>query len=256
MRICRPHVRPPRSRSQAPPRLCRQPHRARRRAAPRCRRHRRARRATRRRRLCDRRRPDRAAAGRAAASSRCSRLPTRARSAPPTETVFLGLVDGAARFGVGIAPEAAEALQARDDLLVTDLRSIAVHGLVAPEHLPPIAEAKAVLHWHARHRFCANCGAPTQVVEAGWRRDCPHCKARAFPAHRSGRDHAGGRRRALPARPLAALRADHVVVPRRLRRAGRGDRGRGAPRDARGSRHRLRPRRLFRARSPGRSRRR
>jgi NAD+ diphosphatase len=100
---------------------------------------------------------------------------------PVTETVFLGLANGAARFGVGLAPEVAEALRARDELLVTDLRSIAVRGLIAPEHLPPIAEAKAVLHWHLRHRFCANCGALTQTVAAGWRRDCPQCQAQHFP---------------------------------------------------------------------------
>jgi NAD+ diphosphatase len=98
-----------------------------------------------------------------------------------TETVFLGLVDGAARFGIGLAPPAAEALKTRDGFHVTDLRAIAVQGLVAPEHLPPIAEAKAVLHWHLRHRFCANCGAATLVTNSGWRRDCPQCKAQHFP---------------------------------------------------------------------------
>ncbi len=98
-----------------------------------------------------------------------------------TETVFLGLADGAARFGVGIAPEAAEALKTRGDLEVRDLRSIAVQGLVAPEHLAPIAEAKAVLHWHLRHRFCSNCGAATLVSNSGWRRDCPQCKVQHFP---------------------------------------------------------------------------
>jgi len=101
--------------------------------------------------------------------------------APAMETVFLGRADGAARFGVGIAPAAAEALKTRGDLLVTDLRSIAMQGLVDAEHLPPIAEAKAVLHWHARHRFCPNCGAPTQLVAGGWKRDCPACKAEHFP---------------------------------------------------------------------------
>ena len=80
-----------------------------------------------------------------------------------TETVFLGLLDGAGRFGIGLAPGVAEALKARPDLHVTDLRSIAVQGLVEADHLPPIAEAKALLHWHARHRFCANCGAPTRT---------------------------------------------------------------------------------------------
>ena len=97
------------------------------------------------------------------------------------ESIFLGTIDGAPRFGIGLDPAAAEALKARDDYLVSDLRSIAVQGLVAPEHLPPIAEAKAVLHWHARHRFCPNCGAPTQPVNGGWRRDCPQCKTQHFP---------------------------------------------------------------------------
>ena len=98
-----------------------------------------------------------------------------------TELVFLGLADGAAHFGYGLAPATTEALKTRDGFLVTDLRSIAVQGLVAPDHLPPIAEAKAVLHWHARHRFCPNCGAPTQAVQAGWKRDCAQCKTEHFP---------------------------------------------------------------------------
>jgi NAD+ diphosphatase len=101
--------------------------------------------------------------------------------APATETIFLGLLDSAGRFGFGIQPAAAEALKNRDEFLVTDLRSIAVQGLVNAEHLPPIAEAKAVLHWHARHRFCPNCGTATELVEGGWRRDCPNCKTQHFP---------------------------------------------------------------------------
>ncbi len=108
--------------------------------------------------------------------------PDEARELGPlTETVFLGLMDGAARFGAGMTQPHAEALKERDDLFVTDLRSIAIQGLVAPEHLPPIAEAKAMLHWHARHRFCSNCGVATDMTEAGWKRACPACKAEHFP---------------------------------------------------------------------------
>ncbi|MBX9842612.1 MAG: NAD(+) diphosphatase [Xanthobacteraceae bacterium] len=108
--------------------------------------------------------------------------PEQARTlAPLAETVFLGLFDGEPRFGIGIAQASAEALKTRNDLVVTDLRSIAIQGLVAPEHLPPLAEAKAMLHWHARHRFCSNCGAPTDLVEAGWKRACPACKGEHFP---------------------------------------------------------------------------
>lgn len=99
----------------------------------------------------------------------------------PRESVFLGLMDGAARFGVALDPASVEPLKTRNDLHITDLRTIAVQGLVAPDHLPPIAEAKALLGWHARHRFCPNCGAPTQMVQAGWKRDCPSCKTEHFP---------------------------------------------------------------------------
>jgi NAD+ diphosphatase len=97
------------------------------------------------------------------------------------ETVFLGLLDDAPRFGIGLDPAVVEQLKTRDDLKITDLRSIAVHGLVHADHLPPLAEAKALLGWHGRHRFCPNCGAPTRPVEAGWRRDCPSCKVQHFP---------------------------------------------------------------------------
>jgi NAD+ diphosphatase len=103
-------------------------------------------------------------------------LPEATALAPVTEMVFLGLHGGAGRFGIGISTESAEGLKQRDDLLVTDLRSVAVQGLA-----PPIAEAKALLHWHASHRFCANCGAATATTQAGWKRECPNCKREHFP---------------------------------------------------------------------------
>jgi len=97
------------------------------------------------------------------------------------EMIFIGLAQDAARFAIGLAPASAEALKTRDELFVTDLRSIAVRGMVDADHLPPLAEGKALLNWHMRHRFCPNCGAPTRVVEAGWRRDCPGCHTQHFP---------------------------------------------------------------------------
>jgi NAD+ diphosphatase len=97
------------------------------------------------------------------------------------ELVFLGLMQDAPRFAVALDLPNIEALKAQDGFLVTDLRSIAVRGLVDADHLPPLAEGKAVLNWHLRHRFCANCGAATRVAEAGWRRDCPACRSQHFP---------------------------------------------------------------------------
>jgi NAD+ diphosphatase len=108
--------------------------------------------------------------------------PTEARAlGKSAETVFLGLLDGGGRFGIGLDPVGAEALKTRTDLHISDLRSIAVQGLTSADHLAVLAEAKALLHWHGRHRFCATCGQPTAVVQGGWRRDCPACRAEHFP---------------------------------------------------------------------------
>jgi len=109
-------------------------------------------------------------------------LPVEAQSCGRArETVFLGLLGDAPRFGAGLDADAVEALKARNDITLIDLRSIAVQGAVTAEHLPPLAEAKAILGWHARHRFCPNCGTATKLVQGGWRRDCPSCKAEHFP---------------------------------------------------------------------------
>ena len=99
----------------------------------------------------------------------------------PAEVAFLGLLDGAPRFAVGLRAAAVALLQTRSDIELIDLRSIAVRGLLDSDHLPPLAEGKALLTWHARHRFCANCGAATRPVDGGWRRDCPSCQTLHFP---------------------------------------------------------------------------
>jgi NAD+ diphosphatase len=69
----------------------------------------------------------------------------------------------------------------RDDLKLVDLRSIAMGGLLPPDQTAMLAAAKALMHWHARHRFCSNCGAADAVAMAGWRRDCNVCNATHFP---------------------------------------------------------------------------
>jgi NAD+ diphosphatase len=96
-------------------------------------------------------------------------------------TIFLGLRDGAAVFGMGIAAAAVEKLMTRDDVAVTELRGMAMQGVVPPEQLSAIAMAKSMVSWHQRHGFCANCGTRTAMKEGGWKRDCPNCKAEHFP---------------------------------------------------------------------------
>ena len=41
--------------------------------------------------------------------------------------------------------------------------------------------ARAVFEWRRRHRFCANCGSPSNVTDGGWKRVCPACAAEHFP---------------------------------------------------------------------------
>ena len=62
-------------------------------------------------------------------------------------------------------------------------------------------------------------------------------QGRAFPAHRSGRDHVRQPGRQGAARPAEAVHARHVFVPRRLCRSRGDHRGRRTPRDFRGIRH-------------------
>lgn len=43
------------------------------------------------------------------------------------------------------------------------------------------ATSKALLGWHATHRFCARCGARSNEVQAGWQRVCSDCGGHHFP---------------------------------------------------------------------------
>jgi NAD+ diphosphatase len=99
----------------------------------------------------------------------------------PAEVVFIGLLDGAARFALALPAAALAMLQARPDIELVDLRALALRGLLEGDHLSALAAGKALVNWHARHRFCPNCGAATRAVEGGWRRDCATCRALHFP---------------------------------------------------------------------------
>jgi len=47
--------------------------------------------------------------------------------------------------------------------------------------LAMLGQAKALIDWHQRHGFCARCGSPTRLKDAGYRRLCPSCGAEHFP---------------------------------------------------------------------------
>ncbi len=96
-----------------------------------------------------------------------------AEADPEAELVFLGLLDGRPRWAA--LPAASARIDARS-------RSVwAVLGLLGPADLALYGGARSLIDWHHRHRFCAQCGAPTAVAKGGWQRDCAACGASHFP---------------------------------------------------------------------------
>lgn len=57
----------------------------------------------------------------------------------------------------------------------------AVMTALSPRDAELAASAKAVMGWHDTHRFCARCGEPSVIAQAGWQRDCTACGAHHFP---------------------------------------------------------------------------
>jgi NAD+ diphosphatase len=117
------------------------------------------------------------------------------------EATTLGFVDGELASGLG-ADDAVEAFLgidgdtayfARDisalaDPLAAALASLghfrdarAAASLLPAGEVAILGQAKALIDWHNRHGFCSNCGAPTVIADAGYRRICPLCKAEHFP---------------------------------------------------------------------------
>jgi NAD+ diphosphatase len=96
---------------------------------------------------------------------------------PDMQTIFLGLRDGLPLFAV--------ALPDSEDAPLTGLgefRDMRAAALVLPDVESAIAgQAKALVDWHRRHRFCANCGAQTVPADSGYRRLCSQCGAEHFP---------------------------------------------------------------------------
>lgn len=99
--------------------------------------------------------------------------------ADDTEPVFLGIdTEGVNHFA---AQAADNELEPADGMIALDLRSIALQGLVSDESLGMAAQARALLQWHMRHRFCSNCGASTRPDDAGYKRVCDTCSGEHFP---------------------------------------------------------------------------
>lgn len=118
-------------------------------------------------------------------------LLSEARAAP----VLLGREDGAARFAHDISgwmPEGVDTSQlggfvdaseqehpAAPGARFAELRRIMTQ--LSPRDAEMAATGKAIHGWHAVHGFCARCGSPSDVTQAGWQRVCPKCGGHHFP---------------------------------------------------------------------------
>ena len=72
-------------------------------------------------------------------------------------------------------------IAASDQVKLIDLRSLAMQASLPSSDIGALAQARSLLSWHIFHKFCANCGAKTASVDAGYRRDCPKCQRQHFP---------------------------------------------------------------------------
>ncbi|MFO1494123.1 MAG: NAD(+) diphosphatase [Lysobacterales bacterium] len=94
--------------------------------------------------------------------------------------LFLGLHEGAPVAVLLVDEARRESLAGADaqwlDLRLAAMRLNAVEAGFA-------AYARALLHWHLRHRYCGVCGASTRVELGGHRRRCtrPECQSEHFP---------------------------------------------------------------------------
>ena len=91
-------------------------------------------------------------------------------AAPMAESVFLGLSGERPLFATDGRAEQGRPVGLRE--AVSDLPA---------EEAALAAYAASLLDWHRRHRFCANCGAPTELGEGGVIRRCPACAVEHHP---------------------------------------------------------------------------
>src|SRR5688572_7166781 len=98
---------------------------------------------------------------------------------PEGQEVFLGLGGEVPYFArdVSAVPEEAALFGQRGHY--RDVRASA--ALLTQSEIAMLGQAKALIEWHARSRFCAVCGGVTESADGGYRRACPRCGAEHFP---------------------------------------------------------------------------
>ena len=90
------------------------------------------------------------------------------------ELCFLGLDEGKACFAA--VPPRGDATPRMANPQLWSLMAT-----LQPDDLALYGGARSLTDWHARHRFCAQCGGDTKLAKGGWQRDCTNCGASHFP---------------------------------------------------------------------------
>src|SRR5208282_2889343 len=95
--------------------------------------------------------------------------------------IFLGLDGDRAVFALDVsdAPDPAHVGPLAGLGYFRDARIAA--STVSLKDAAIIGQAKALIDWHQRHGFCPRCGAPTRLMDAGYRRLCAKCNGEHFP---------------------------------------------------------------------------
>jgi NAD+ diphosphatase len=91
------------------------------------------------------------------------------------EPILLGLQDGAPLYVLDLDPDQPPPA----DLEFCDTRTAAMQ-LTIPE-TGILAQARSMIEWRRKHRFCSNCGGRTVQSEAGRKRLCETCGTEHFP---------------------------------------------------------------------------
>ena len=67
----------------------------------------------------------------------------------------------------------------QEGMSFVELRTVMAR--LSPRDAELAATAIAMQNWHRTHRFCAKCGAGSEMVMGGWQRSCGSCGAQHFP---------------------------------------------------------------------------
>lgn len=117
------------------------------------------------------------------AGGKAAFLSAAARSELPSNApiVFLGLLNGSAHFAIDLsaASEYPERAPFADLGEYTPIRNAA--SIIDKADLAMIGHARWLFEWHSKHLHCAVCGAATDIMDGGAKRQCPSCKAEHFP---------------------------------------------------------------------------